>query len=70
MLNLILSVQLTARGDSVRGFISAVDLSLRAKKREREKRRGGLCELTFLKKFLFFSLAGGKKSCLILLYGI
>ena len=31
VLNLILSVQLTARGDSVRGFISALDLSLKAK---------------------------------------
>lgn len=31
VLNLILSVQLTARGDSVRGFISGADLSLKAK---------------------------------------
>lgn len=41
MLNLILSALLTARGDSVRGFISAADLSLKAKRKIRER----LCEL-------------------------
>lgn len=38
VLNLILSVQLTARGDSVRGFISTANLSLKAKIKRREEK--------------------------------
>lgn len=48
VLNLILSVQLTARGDSVRGFISAVDRSLKAE---------GKTEKVFW-SYVFFFLSG------------
>lgn len=70
MLNLILSALLTARGDSVRGFISAADLSLKAKRKIRER----LCELEESERnppprlffFFFISLFSRDKTLILL----
>lgn len=67
VLNLILSVQLTARGGSVRGFISAVYLSV-------EKLKVRESPAVKKKRKFFFSLSRRKtkniNSCSILFYGV
>lgn len=65
VLNLILSVQLTARGDSVRGFISAVDLSLKAKGKT-EKVFGS--SRSKINSFLSGRMGGKKTSLLVWFY--